>query len=93
MRDYVYPIIGAVSVGEVDTPLVLKTLAPIWKEKTVTAKRVRNRIAAVLDYSTASKYRVGTNPARWEGHLEHLLAAPEKLATVKPIFYSSSGVT
>jgi integrase len=83
MRDYVYPVIGSTSVGAIDTPLVLKTLAPIWKTKTVTAKRIRNRIAAVLDYAAASKFRTGTNPARWEGHLEHLLAAPEKIAPVK----------
>jgi integrase len=83
MRVYVYPVIGSISVSEVDTPLVMKTLAPIWKTKTVTAKRVRNRIAAVLDYATASKYRTGTNPARWEGHLEHLLAAPEKITPVR----------
>jgi integrase len=83
MRDHVYPIIGSSSVGAIDEPLVLKTLAPIWKIKTVTAKRVRNRIAAVLDYAAACKYRTGTNPARWEGHLEHLLPAPEKIAAVK----------
>jgi integrase len=83
MRDYVYPIIGSTSVSAVDEPLVLKTLAPIWKTKTVTAKRVRNRIGAVLDYAAACKYRTGTNPARWEGHLEHLLPAPEKIAAVK----------
>jgi integrase len=83
MRDYVYPVIGSTSVGAVDEPLVLKTLAPIWKTKTVTAKRVRNRIAAVLDYAAACKYRTGTNPARWEGHLEHLLPAPEKIAAVR----------
>lgn len=83
MRDYVYPILGPTSVSAVDEPLVLKVLAPIWKSKTVTAKRVRNRIAAVLDYAAACKYRTGTNPARWEGHLEHLLPAPEKIAAVK----------
>jgi len=83
MRDHVYPIIGSTWVGAIDEPLVLKTLAPIWKIKTVTAKRVRNRIAAVLDYAAACKYRTGTNPARWEGHLEHLLPAPEKIAAVK----------
>jgi integrase len=83
MRDYVFPIIGSLPVAAVDEPMVLKVLAPIWATKTVTARRVRNRIAAVLDYATASKYRSGSNPARWEGHLEHLLATPEKIAPVK----------
>jgi integrase len=83
MRDYVFPIIGSLPVAAVDEPMVLKVLAPIWATKTVTARRVRNRIAAVLDYAAASKYRSGSNPARWEGHLEHLLATPEKIAPVK----------
>jgi integrase len=79
MRDYAYPIIGSVAVAAVDEALVMKVLAPIWKEKMPTARRVRNRIAAVLDYAAAAKYRSGTNPARWEGHLEHLLAKPDKI--------------
>jgi integrase len=83
MRDFVYPVIGSLPVASIDEPMVLKVLAPIWKEKTVTARRVRNRIASVLDYASAAKYRTGTNPARWEGHLEHLLAAPDKLAPVR----------
>jgi integrase len=64
--------------------MILKILQPIWASKTTTARRVRNRVASVLDYAAASKYRAGTNPARWEGHLEHLLATPEKLAPIKP---------
>jgi integrase len=82
MRDHAFPIIGSVSVAAIDEAMVLKLLAPIWKEKVVTAKRLRNRIAAVLDYAAAAKYRTGTNPARWEGHLEHLLADPAKVAKV-----------
>jgi hypothetical protein len=31
----------------------------------------------------ASKYRIGTNPARWGGNLEHLLAAPEKIRSIR----------
>ena len=73
MRDDVHPVIGTLPVAAVDEPLVLKVLSPIWKEKTATARRVRNRVAAVLDFAAAAGYRKGTNPARWEGHLEHLL--------------------
>lgn len=83
LRDYAYPIIGSVSVAAIDEALVLKVLTPIWKDKTPTARRVRNRIAAVLDYASAAGFRTGTNPARWEGHLEHLLAAPDKIARVQ----------
>jgi len=78
LRDYAYPVIGSVSVAAVDEAMVLKVLNPIWKTKTTTAKRVRNRIAAVLDFAVAAKYRTGTNPARWEGHLEFLLPKLER---------------
>jgi hypothetical protein len=40
-------------------------------------------LASVLDYAAASKYRIGTNPARWGGNLEHLLAAPEKIRSIR----------
>lgn len=35
------------------------------------------------DWATVSKYRQGDNPARWRGHLESLLANPNKLAKVE----------
>ena len=37
------PVIGAVDVAHIDTPLIMKVLAPIWTTKTTTASRVRNR--------------------------------------------------
>jgi hypothetical protein len=46
----------------------------------VTAQRVRTRIANILDFAAAAGYRSGLNPARWKGHREHLLGDPEKLA-------------
>jgi len=36
----------------------------------------------VLDWATARKYRTGENPARWRGHLDHLLAKPSKAKKV-----------
>jgi integrase len=68
-------------VAVIDEPLVLDVLRPIWNAKTVTAKRVRQRIASVFDFAAAAGYRSGSNPARWEGHLQHLLGNPKKLTT------------
>lgn len=70
-------------VSEIDTALVIKCLEPIWATKTETATRVRQRMEAVLDWATVRKLRVGDNPARWRGHLDKLLAKPEKLKRVK----------
>lgn len=72
---YVDPVFGAFPVQAVDTSLVLKALEPIWTEKPETASRVRGRIEAVLDWAKVRGYREGENPARWKGHLDHLLPA------------------
>jgi integrase len=70
---YAVPIIGALPIQAIETPQVLKVLQPIWQKKHVTAKRLRGRIEAVLDWAKVSGYRTGDNPARWRGHLEVLL--------------------
>jgi integrase len=80
LEAYAYPHIGKLLVDEIETEHVLACLRPIWSTKTETANRVRGRIESVLDYATASKHRSGDNPARWRGHLDHLLAAPAKIA-------------
>src|SRR5258706_14820307 len=48
--------------------------------KPETASRVRGRIEKVLDAAKAKGFRSGENPARWRGHLDHLLSRPSKLA-------------
>lgn len=75
-----YPLIGSVQVRDVSLPHVLAILEPIWRTKTETASRLRGRIESVLDWATARGYREGLNPARWKGHLDHLLPAPGKIA-------------
>jgi hypothetical protein len=93
MRRYAFPKIGALPVSTIDTPLVLKVLEQkdhedypgqkLWEAIPETASRVRNRIENVLDWATARGYRSGDNPARWRGHLAHMLPKPTKLATVQ----------
>jgi integrase len=78
---HAFPEIGGMLVSDIDTPAVLRVLSPIWKEKHVTAKRVRGRIENVLDFATTRGWREGDNPARWDGHLEHQL--PKRVARVK----------
>ena len=80
METYVYPVIGEIVLADVDTPLVLQILRPIWQSKTETAKRVRGRIESVLDAAKSEGLRTGTNPAAWKGHLDAVLPAPRKIA-------------
>ena len=83
LATYVSPKFGTVPVSEIDQAMVLRALSPIWKTKTETATRLRGRIEQVLDWATAHGHRTGTNPARWRGQLEHILADPNKVAPVK----------
>jgi integrase len=62
-----------VPVDVVATDDILAVLKPIWIEKAETASRVRGRIEKVLDAAKAKGFRAGENPARWRGHLDHLL--------------------
>jgi integrase len=73
LATYAGPVIGKLSVADVDTGLVMKVLEPIWYVKTETASRLRGRIESVLDFSKVRGYRTGENPARWRGHLDKLL--------------------
>ena len=79
---YAHPKLGDLDVSVVNTAAVLDVLRPIWAAKPETASRVRQRIEAVLDYAGAIGARTGDNPARWRGHLDHLLPRP---STVKQV--------
>ena len=83
LKTYAYPVMGDLPVKEVDTELVLKALAPVWKEKPETASRLRQRMERVLSWAKVRGYREGENPATWRGHLDHLLPAKSKVRRVK----------
>ena len=83
LATYASPVIGSLPVASVDMPLALKILEPIWTTKNETASRLRGRIEAVLDWATVRGYRSGDNPARWKGHLDKVLPAPNKVQKVK----------
>jgi integrase len=83
LATYVYSVFGDVPVDSIETEAVLEVLRPIWKTKTVTAKRIRQRIEAVLDYAKAKGLRDRDNPARWRGQLEYALPKPATVTTVK----------
>jgi len=87
LRDYAYPVLGNLPVRMIDTPLVMQVLAPAWKTKTESANRVRGRIEMVLDWAKVSGFRDGENPARWRGHLDHLLPTRTKVRTI--VHYSA----
>jgi integrase len=67
------PLVGALPVQDINTDHVIAVLSPLWRDKHVTASRLRGRIENILDWATARRLRSGDNPARWKGHLEYLL--------------------
>ena len=68
-----------IPVDKVETADVLAVLKTIWATKPETASRLRGRIERVLDAAKAKGFRSGENPARWRGHLDHLLPKRQKL--------------
>ncbi len=78
LKTYAKPL-RPLPVDRVDTPAVLEMLQSVWLAKPETASRLRGRIERVLDAAKAKGFRTGENPARWRGHLDHLLPKRQKL--------------
>jgi hypothetical protein len=83
LKSYAMKTIGDLDVDTISTKHILRILEPIWHTKTETATRLRGRIERILDWAKSKNLRTGDNPARWKGHLQNLLAAPEKIAVVE----------
>ncbi|KUR70055.1 integrase [Novosphingobium fuchskuhlense] len=64
LETYAFPSIGDRLVSEVEGPAIRDVLAPIWLTKPETARRVRQRIAAVLDWACAKGLRDTEAPLR-----------------------------
>ncbi|MEL6877719.1 MAG: integrase arm-type DNA-binding domain-containing protein [Pseudomonadota bacterium] len=57
LENYAFPAIGDVAVSEIDGAQVRDVLVTIWLDKNETARRVRQRITAVIDWAIAKGYR------------------------------------
>ena len=57
LERYAFPRIGRRPVSEVDSADVLQILTPIWHVKMQTARTVRQRIRAVLEWAVAMEMR------------------------------------
>ncbi|MGE4533492.1 tyrosine-type recombinase/integrase [Halomonas sp.] len=83
LETYAYPVLGPMSVADIELAHVKQVLEPIWQTKTETATRVRQRIEAVLSWASVHGHRSGENPARWKGNLDAVLPAPTKVSKVE----------
>jgi len=64
LRTYAFPSMGAVAIDEVERGHILDVLTPIWLEKPETARRVKQRIGAVLDWAYGKGWRDAEAPMR-----------------------------
>ncbi len=64
LETYVFPQIGNRLVSDIEGPAIRDVLAPIWLAKPETARRVRQRIGSVLDWSYAHGFRATEAPMR-----------------------------
>jgi integrase len=81
--------LGSLPAAAIDAALVLKAVEPIWRRAQTTGDRTRQRIEVVLDWAAARGARSGDNPARWKGHLEHLLKDNHKLKHHEAMAYNA----
>jgi len=74
------PHIGDMLVSDITVQDIQRTLAPIWSEKTETARKLRARIEAVLSWAIVAGHRPAPNPAVWRGNLDALMPKPSKVS-------------
>ena len=100
LENHVFPLIGARPVDQVDSVVVVEVLSPIWLEIPETARRILQRVGAVLDFAhikgwlpdEVSLRSVRKGLPRQTGKSEHLEAMPyadvpalmQKLAAASP---------
>ena len=62
LRQYAFPRLGARAVDTITSADVMAVLLPIWTEKAESARRVRQRISAIMKWAVAQGHRAD-NPA------------------------------
>src|SRR5262249_1490193 len=84
MAAQVLPIIGHLRAGAITTDDVLRVLRPLWSAQPDSARRLRGRVEAVLNFARIKEKREGySNPAQWRGVLALALPSPRKLRKVR----------
>ena len=85
LERYAFPRIGARPVSDVTGAEVLDVLTPIWHQKASTARRVRERIRAVLEWAVAVELRadnpcdrIGSVLGPQHAAVEHMQALPHR---------------
>ena len=85
LERYAFPCIGSRPVSEVSSADMLEILTPIWHAKAQTARRVRQRIHAVMEWAVAMELRsdnpcdrIGPVLGPQKAPVEHMRAIPHQ---------------
>ena len=62
LNRFAFPSLGSLPISDIEPRDVLAVLEPIWIQKSATARKLRNRIGAVMKWAVAEGYRTD-NPA------------------------------
>jgi integrase len=82
LETYAHPVIGDLQLSAITAANIVDILRPIWIEKNETARRVRGRIEAILDYAADPDDMAYRNPAALTAQLRKKL--PKLPAAKKP---------
>lgn len=86
LHDYSFAALGAKPVDKITTADVMAVLVPIWHEKPVLARTLKQRIGAIMRWAVCQGFRAD-NPAgeviaaalpKQNGHTNHHRAVPHK---------------
>lgn len=78
LETYAFPSIGGIRVDHIDAPRIQSVLLPIWRTKPETAKRVRQRVGAVLDYAHSQGWRETEAPRAAINSLLNAIKQPRR---------------
>ena len=62
LKEHAFPSLGSLRVDTIDADHIANTLRPIWTTKPSIARKVRQRIGKVLDFSKAKLWRESETP-------------------------------
>ena len=62
LDNHVFKVIGHKPISSITSADILSVLAPIWTEKTDTAKKLKQRLSYIMKWAKAQAYYTGDNP-------------------------------
>ncbi|HEX7820249.1 MAG TPA: integrase arm-type DNA-binding domain-containing protein [Sphingobium sp.] len=62
LEDHAYPALGNICVDHIEASTIRDAIAPIWIDKPVIARKVRQRIGTVLNFAKSKSWRATEAP-------------------------------